>query len=258
MSKYMVRKANGTTDGPFTSAELKTLAYEGGLSLTDMISPVGESKWVAASRVGGIREILEMMAPPARANAADAPAQPEPAAAPPLTPRLPSSESMSRLSPREQAAIPQYAILRSVAEMVAWYGWLIIGSAFGIAIFATFMIAGAYYGGTIDPWVIGTVLAVSLAAGFVFAITIRRGAATGSKIIRLSILIALAPMFPTMGLWVKSGAGFTPSALLTGQLSFAFASVLLMLTVVIGAMVIIAVSEFFVAHADIATNSWKR
>jgi len=258
MSKYMVRKANGTTDGPFTSAELKTLAYEGGLSLTDMISPVGESKWVAASRVGGIREILEQMAPPASTYAVEADAKPEAAAAPPLTPLTPSSESLSRLSPREKAAIPQYAILRSVAEMVAWYGWLIIGSAFGIAIFATFIIAGAYYGGAIDPWVIGTVLVLSIAAGFVFAITIRRGAATGSKIIRWSVLIALAPMFPTMGLWAKSGAGFSPGALLTGELSLALFSVLLMLSAVIGGMVIIAVSEFFVAHADIATNSWRR
>ncbi len=249
MSKYMVRKANGTTDGPFTSAELKTLAYEGGLSLTDMISPVGESKWVAASRVGGIREILEQMAPPASTYAVEADAKPEAAAAPPLTPLTPSSESLSRLSPREKAAIPQYAILRSVAEMVAWYGWLIIGSAFGIAIFATFMISGEYYGGTIDPWAIGIVLVLSLVAGFVLAITIRRGAATGSKIIRWSALIALAPMIPTLAVSLKFGLRFTPSMLLQG---------LLMLTIVIVGMVIIAVSEFFVAHADIATNSWRR
>ena len=73
MSKYLIRRLDGTTEGPYTAAELRTLAYEGQLTDADQISPLGETRWVSARKVGGIREILEMLAPP---PAAPAEAQP--------------------------------------------------------------------------------------------------------------------------------------------------------------------------------------
>ena len=64
MSKYLIRRPNGSTEGPYTAAELRTLAYEGQLTDADQISPLGETRWVSARKVGGIREILEALAPP--------------------------------------------------------------------------------------------------------------------------------------------------------------------------------------------------
>lgn len=61
MSKYQLRRANGTIEGPMSSSELRALASAGQIAATDEICVIGTNRWVPASRVSGIKEII---APP--------------------------------------------------------------------------------------------------------------------------------------------------------------------------------------------------
>jgi|GEM_PF-5038977 len=136
MSKYLVRRANGVTDGPFSSSQLRELAYEGHLTASDEISPMGETRWVSASKVGGIKEILEMLSPPEGSTAPPelAPEQLSPIPIMEQSPNAPQDPAAAfdrpvpSSSPRssvEHASPKRYGMLRFGASSLAAYGWLL-------------------------------------------------------------------------------------------------------------------------------------
>lgn len=59
MAMYMIRRRDGALEGPYSSSQLRALAAEGRLHGKDEIAVGGTSRWTAAHRVGGIKDILE-------------------------------------------------------------------------------------------------------------------------------------------------------------------------------------------------------
>jgi hypothetical protein len=59
MAMYMIRRRDGALEGPYSSSQLRALAAEGQLHGKDEIAVGGTSRWTAAHRVGGIKDILE-------------------------------------------------------------------------------------------------------------------------------------------------------------------------------------------------------
>jgi hypothetical protein len=57
-SAYHVRKPDGSIEGPFSSQDLRSRARAGLIDGRDVVQREGESVWVRAAKVGGIREIL--------------------------------------------------------------------------------------------------------------------------------------------------------------------------------------------------------
>jgi hypothetical protein len=274
MAKYIVRHTDGSTDGPLTSAELMSLAYEGRIGADDQIAQVGDSRWIPATRVGGIREIIEQLTPlfeesesqppaapeiaPSNARAAESASTPLPtpataAATPPMTPIIDDSPlAPPTRAPSRQTPVPQYPILRCVAGWIAWYGWIIIGLALGLTVFLTVLLTLLLFRVTLDPVQTAAVFTMCIAGGVAIGLAIRTASTKGSHIVGWAALVALLPVLPSLGIWMQDGLAGLAS--LFGSLWLAAAT----LGAVILGMVMIAISELFIAHADIATNSWKR
>lgn len=268
MAKYLVRRPNGRIEGPYTSSELRTIAHEGRLSADDMVSPEGESNWVSTMRVRGIREILDLLAPPAPsprvepaipAGAAMAAGSALPsddddpygiASLPPVARR---SAAGSRIADKE---IPNYSVLRCVAGWLSAYGWIIVALTLGAAIFIACKWSFEFLAGDIEMEFLAVLLIASLVLGFVFAQFMRKG--SHSKPVNpWFIALVMLPLVPALLTALRAGVikapamlglFMTPPLMVVGSL----------LVTLVGGMLLIAIGQFAVAHADIATNSWKR
>ncbi|MFM7052876.1 MAG: DUF4339 domain-containing protein [Planctomycetota bacterium] len=265
----MVRRTNGRIEGPYTSAELRAIAHEGRLSSEDMVSREGESNWVSTMRVHGIREILELLAPPPVPMAFDEPDPPASAVKrssqqfpPEDDEAFGSSESMAEPRRRPSASkasdteIPHYSVLRCVAGWLSTYGWIIVALALGASIFVTCKAFFEFIAGRIDIGLLIALLVASLVLGFLSASLMRRQSQS-KPVNPWFIAMVFMPLVPTSLEVLRAGAFDKPAVL-----ALVFTPILAVVGTLVGALVtgmlLIAVGQFAVAHADIATNSWKR
>lgn len=264
MSKYRVRRMDGRIEGPMTSAELRALAATGRLQPTDEIGVEGNGRWTPAARVAGIREHL------VRSDAAAVTTvEPEPDwGAIDLRPGVTAVASPARATDAGPHAaharrgagggngdaehgsvltVPQYGILRYVAEAIAAFGWLIIGLALVISILAT-LIELTF----MPPW---AALILAAPAGIGLVILMRRLAAQTSKAGWIALAVFL-PLLP--GLTTAANAARGDPELLILKLAPTMSLIGSLFAIAMFGLFGVAMGEFFNAHADIASNSWRR
>lgn len=88
MSRYFIRKTDGTIDGPFSSTELRARARLGDIREVDLVRRDGERLWVRANKVGGLRDVIAQAA-------LDAPHR-----------RAPESDTTDRTGSAEHRVVP--------------------------------------------------------------------------------------------------------------------------------------------------------
>jgi hypothetical protein len=255
MANYRLQRLDGTIDGPLTSAELKDLASRGQISPADRVAPEGSDRWVPAMRVNGIREILE-----ARAIADDSPGAAEfestiplqsPIRESPYDATRPESRSPSATS-ASHASPPQYGVLRCVAGWIIAYGWLVIAIGFAFSFFVTVLLARDAMGSetTWSGGFIAIIVLLCLAAGIAVAFAAHSFAHRGDRLTAAFATVVLLPVVPFMINGIREGTISTSEGLVFLQVILGSLSILIL------GSVLVAVGEFLVAHADIATNSW--
>ncbi|MFZ9915366.1 MAG: hypothetical protein ACO3IB_08555, partial [Phycisphaerales bacterium] len=62
MSRYFIRRTDGTIEGPFSSTDLRVLAKCGEIRDVDLVRRDGERLWVRANKVGGLRDVIAQAA----------------------------------------------------------------------------------------------------------------------------------------------------------------------------------------------------
>jgi hypothetical protein len=259
MSKYLVRRASGVTDGPFSSSQLRELAYEGRLTAADEISPMGETRWVSASKVGGIKEILEMLSPP-EADARHPELQPEPAPPTPVSGQPVHGSPQSVAAPDLPVqAVPlhaqarhetpkRYGMLRFGASSLAAYGWLLMGLCFIAAVACSGVVL---FEASNFPWI----LILSIFVGFGYMLFMRN-LAKSTEYAGSMIIIVFLPALAATAAAIRDGANSVE--LFIGYAAQSFIITGSLFSTVMIALFVIALGEYFTAHADMATNSWHR
>lgn len=249
MANYRMQRLDGTVEGPFSSADLKDLASRGRISPADRVALDGSDRWVPATRVNGIREILE-----ARALAPDPP-EPEPATIPLERREIPPLPSRSA-PPSSYGADPdppQYGVLRCVAGWVIFYGWLIVALGFTFSYFMTVLLGRAAMNSDtpLSGGFIAIIVLLCLAAGAATAAAVRSFANRSDRLTGAFGAVVLLPIVPFMIDGIRKGSISPLEGIVLLQIIGTSLSAL-----IIGSA-FVAVGEFLVAHADIATNSWR-
>lgn len=252
MANYRIQRLDGTLEGPFSSADLKNLASSGRISPADRVAVDGSDRWVPAARVNGIREILE-----ARAVAPDGPEPEPPTATIPLEPRaippIPSRSAPSTTYASDPDP-PQYGMLRCVAGWIIFYGWLVVALGFTFSYLMTVLLARSAMGsGT--PWsggFIAIIVLLCLAAGAATTAAVRSFANRNSRVTGVFGAVVLLPIVPFTLDGIRKGTISTLEGILLLQIVGTSLS-----SLIVGSA-LVAIGEFLVAHADIATNSWRR
>jgi hypothetical protein len=254
LANYRLQRLDGTIEGPLTSSELKELASRGRISPADRVAPDGTDRWVPAMRVNGIREILE-----SRALSQPEPDFTAPQEAIPLeTADLAKTREISRTSGTPSTALspataPQYNVLRCVSGWLVVYGWLVVTGGIFYSYFFTILLGREFLGQ--DPpgspgYIAGLVL-LCIVASLATTAMFRRLAQKSSRLTGVFAATAFLPLVPFVGIVFQKDT-IPPEAGVSVFQSVG-ASVL---SLILGS-VLVAVGEFLLAHADIATNSWR-
>jgi hypothetical protein len=256
VNTYRIQRADGSIEGPFSAAVLRSLAEQGRIGQADRISPDGSDRWFPATRVKGIRENLEPLILTENLPPIGSESTPDPLGHPGPSPQVqaPTPDvDRSAIQLARTHSQPRYGVLRCVAGWLASYGWLVISLGFTISFLAT-AVLGFDALDPETPWSAGTVVIVTLnclAAGTAVMLASRSFARRGDPLTAGFGVVVLLPVVPFTIDGIRENAVSIPDAIVFLQ------AILLSLSTLISGSILIAAGEFLTAHADIATNSWR-
>ncbi len=290
MPKFEIRRSDGRVQGPFSGTEIRAMAESGRIAPTDELRSQGSEKWVPASKVRGVREHLAPEpldysglnpenapanddpwepapaesaadADPSQARAsgtteAEAPpspsasrgAEPPPAAGPPPSPGVGSAV--------ELGYIPQYGVLRSWARWFERWGWRFVRLALAVAAggsVAVVAVVMTRWNLGRDAFAVGGIcgLVATIAGWFLLGGVIRwmkaRAALDQPFLLPITLIVLVPLALAAASVWFDREA----------SLGFVFAAGQGLVIAVTGFGMVI-LGEWLFAHADIASNSWRR
>jgi hypothetical protein len=291
MPKFEIRRSGGRVQGPFSGTEIRAMAESGRIAPTDELRSQGSEKWIPASKVRGVREHLppgsldfsgfdvggapspdpqpfgapDWVDPEPPPAAASEPAEePLPSSAPPVggTPRTdggspPTTAPVSG----EGGYVPQYGVLRWWARSFERWGWRLVRLALavcaGLSVGTLFAILARRW---TDMGARGDALAVATGGAVVVA-TISADLLLGGVIQGMKSRAALDQPFlrPIVLMITVPLVLAALTSLVGGYLSVGFlVATLLGLSLAATGFGLVIFGEWLFAHADIASNSWRR
>lgn len=284
MPKFEIRRSDGRIQGPFSGTEIRAMAESGRIAPTDELRSQGSEKWVPASKVRGVREHLspgtldfsgfdaggtpspdpQSFGAPDWSDPEPSPAfASEPAEAPPPPPAPPAggappTDGGSPPTPPpvsgEGGYVPQYGVLRSWARWFERFGWRVVRLSMALA-------AGSVVGGVVllvmdgsrNSIAVAPIAAFATLIGcwFPLAATVRwmksRAALDQPFLLPIALVVLVPLVLAGSTIWFN----YFASMAFAGAAGYG-----LVLAATGFGMVIIG--EWLFAHADIASNSWRR